>query len=189
MKKIIALALSLMLLLGCVSAPAETAEEKDTITMLGAFSIKHNKLPEGYSMYVLRNDDMEYQATISSADPEKPTYMLTIAFNDEWEGIDTLAQATEADIAAMKDSFYKVLEMDEGEITFEEGQTGLGTPVLIAKGPNGSFGAVYTIYMSHEIEVDIYYTAEDKAVTDDNINTVLTFLTDVEFTPVEIEKE
>ena len=189
MKKIIALALSLMLLLGCVSAPAETAEEKDTITMLGAFSIKHNKLPEGYSMYVLRNDDMEYQATISSADPEKPTYMLTIAFNDEWEGIDTLAQATEADIAAVKDDFYKVLEMDEGEITCEEGQNGLGTPVLIAKGPNGSFGAVYTIYMSHEIEVDIFYTADDKAVTDDDINTVLTFLTDVEFTPVEVEKE
>ena len=35
MKKIIALALSLMLLLGCVSALAETAD-KQTITMLGA---------------------------------------------------------------------------------------------------------------------------------------------------------
>ena len=36
MKKIIALALSLMMLLGCVSALAETAE-KETLTMMGEY--------------------------------------------------------------------------------------------------------------------------------------------------------
>ena len=47
MKKIIALALSLMMLLGCVSALAEAAE-KDTITMVGAFTVTYDKLPADY---------------------------------------------------------------------------------------------------------------------------------------------
>ena len=154
MKKIIALALSLMLLLGCVSALAEAAD-KQTITMLGAFTITTDKLPEGYTLNVVKNSEMEYEALIASPEAGKPYYVLLMNFSDEWADVDSLANATEEDMAAVKDSFYEVTEMDDGDITFEDGVTGEGTPLLIAKASDGSFGAVYAIYKSHEIEVDI----------------------------------
>ena len=75
MKKIIALALSLMLLLGCVSALAEAAD-KQTITMLGAFTITTDKLPEGYTVNVIKNSEMEYEALITSPEAGKPNYVL-----------------------------------------------------------------------------------------------------------------
>jgi len=184
MKKIIALALSLMLLLGCVSALAETAD-KQTITMLGAFTITLDKLPEGYKVNVIKNSEMEYEAIITSPEAGKPDYVLTMNFNDEWEGVKTLDDVSEEDMKAIKDSFYEVTEQDDGDITFENGKTGEGTPLLIAKAADGSFGAVYTIYKGHEIEVDFYHVEEENLVTDEEFNTVITFLTNVQFTPVE----
>ena len=184
MKKIIALALSLMLLLGCVSALAEAAD-KQTITMLGAFTITTDKLPEGYTLNVVKNSEMEYEALIASPEAGKPYYVLLMNFSDEWADVDSLANATEEDMAAVKDSFYEVTEMDDGDITFEDGKTREGTPLLIARTVDGSFGAVYAIYNSHEIEVDIYHAEENEPVTDAEIDAVVAFLTSVQFTPIE----
>ena len=142
MKKIIALALSLMLLLGCVSALAEAAD-KQTITMLGAFTITTDKLPEGYTKNVIKNSAMEYEALFASPDAGKPYYVLLMEFSDEWDGVNTLDDASEDDIREVKESFYEVTELDDGDITFENGKTGEGTPLLIAKAADGSFGSVY----------------------------------------------
>ena len=101
------------------------------------------------------------------------------------DGVNTLDDATEEDMKSVKDSFYEVTELDDGDIIFEDGKTGEGTPLLIAKASDGSFGAVYTIYKSHEIEVDIFHAEESEQVTEDEINVVITFLTNVQFTPVE----
>jgi hypothetical protein len=105
-------------------------------------------------------------------------------FSDAWDGVNTLADATEADIAAVKESFYEVTELDDGDIVFEDGKTGLGTPVLIARDVNGSFASVYSIYMSHEIEV-VMYPAEGSTVTDADVERAIAFLTNVEFVPLE----
>ena len=183
MKKMIALVLCLAMLLGCVSAVAETAA-KESITMLGAFSIQYDKLPEGYVLTETVNNEMKYAALITSAQAGKPIYMLSIEFNDAWDGVNTLADVSAEDMEAVKEDFYNVVEMDDGEISFEDGKTGLGTPLLIAKAVDGSFGAVYTIYMSHEIEVD-FFRDGDEQVTEEDFNTIIKFLTDVDFVPVE----
>lgn len=183
MKKIIALALSLMLLLGCVSAFAETAE-KETITMLGAFTVTCDKLPEDYEMQVLTDTEMLYAAAFASEDATKPQILLTMAFSDAWDGVETLADATEDDMAAVKEDFYTVAELDEGDITFEDAATGLGTPLLIARTADGAMAAVYTIYKSHEIEVDLFPgTEEEGGVSEEDIQAMIQFLTDVEFAP------
>jgi hypothetical protein len=184
MKKIVALALSLMMLLGCVSAFAETAE-KETITMMGAFNITYDKLPEGYTLNVMTDTEMDYVASITAEDASKPKILLTMAFSDEWDGVNTLADATEEDIAALKQDFYDVTELDDGDIIFEDQQTGMGTPVLVARAVDNAFAAVYTIYMSHEIEVDIFPgDAEEGGVKDEDIQNMLSFLTNVEFAPL-----
>ena len=106
-------------------------------------------------------------------------------FSDEWDGVKTLDDATEDDIREVKESFYEVMELDDGDITFEDGKTVEGTPLLIARTVDGSFGAVYAIYNSHEIEVDIYHAEENEPVTDAEIDAVVAFLTSVQFTPIE----
>ena len=184
MKKIVALALSLMMMLGCVSAFAETAE-KETITMMGAFTITYDKLPEGYTLNVMTDTEMAYAAAITTENTAKPKILLTMAFSDAWDGVDTLDDATENDIAAVKQDFYDVSELDEGDLTFEDAKTGLGTPVLVVRTAGNTVAAVYTIYMSHEIEVDIFPgDTEEGGVTEEDIQTVLSFLTNVEFTPL-----
>ena len=184
MKRIFALALSLIMLLGCFSALAETAEQ-DTLTMIGAFSVKYPKLPGYYSITVVENNDMSYKAMILPKESGKPILLLTMAFNDEWEGVNTLAEVSEEDMAVLKADFYAVTELDDGEIVFEDGQTDAGIPLLIARAADGSFGAVYTIYMSHEIEVDVFPGGGKEAVSDEDVNTVLAFLNSVEFAPLE----
>ena len=186
MKKIIALALSLMLLLGCVSALAES-DQKGSVTMLGAFTIEYDQIPDGYTLSrPTKNSEMEYEAMIQSPEAGKPNMILYMAFNDEWEGVETLADATEEDIEAVKQDFYDVLEFDDGDLIFEDGQTGEGTKLLIVKSVDGDFGAVYAIYKGHEIEIDIYPDLEaGEKVTDELFAALNTFLTNVKFTPVE----
>jgi len=186
MKKIIALALSLMLLLGCVSALAEESDQKGSVTMLGAFTIEFGLIPDGYTLSrPTKNSEMEYEAMIQSPEAGKPNMILYMAFNDEWDGVETLADATEEDIEAVKQSFYDVLEFDDGDLIFEEGQTGEGTKLMIVKSKDGDFGAVYAIYKGHEIEIDIYPEGEEDKVTDELFATLNTFLTNVKFAPVE----
>ena len=88
-------------------------------------------------------------------------------------------------LTVLKADFYAVTELDDGEIVFEDGQTDAGIPLLIARAADGSFGAVYTIYMSHEIEVDVFPGGGKEAVSDEDVNTVLAFLNSVEFAPLE----
>lgn len=184
MKRIIILALSLMLLLGCTFSGAETAEQSK-LTMLGSFSVKYPKLPDYYTFTVEENNDMSYQAMIIPKETGKPILLLRMAFNDEWDGVNSLADATQEDMTVLKADFYTVTELDYGEIVFEDSQTNSGIPVLIARAADGSFGAIYTIYMSHEIEIDIFPNAGLEGVSEENIQTVLAFLNDVEFIPIE----
>lgn len=185
MKKIIALALSLILLIGCVSAVAETAE-KGTVTMLKAFTIEYNHLPDGYQLSrPTVNSEMEYRALIQSPEAGKPTMELVMAFNDEWEGVNTLADASAEDIDAVKQDFYDVLEFDDGDLIFEDAKTDEGTPLIVVKSIDGSFGAVYAIYHGHEIEIDVWPIGEEDAVTDELISNLISFLSSVKFNPIE----
>ena len=89
----------------------------------------------------------------------------------------------------MKQDFYDVTELDDGDITFEDAQTSMGTPLLIARAAGGACASVYTIYMSHEIEVIVTPGAEQTSgVTDEDVATIVNFLTDAEFTPLTAAK-
>lgn len=184
MKKIVALALSVMMLLTCAAAFAEAAE-KQTVTMAGAFSVSYDKLPEYYTLTKVQDDEMRFTALIESSDETKPAMILDICFNDAWSGIDTLADATEQDILEVEQDFYLVTEMDEGDLTFSEAETGMGTKLLVAMDKYGTLGAVYCIYKGHEIEIDIFPGAAGNPVTEEDVQTVIQFLTDIEFKPVE----
>ena len=183
MKKIIALVLSLMMLLICAAAMAETAEKEDmgVLKVNKAFNIKYSKLTNGYEVNIQSQNDMTIIANIVTKDKTLPRMNLAIAFNDEWGETERLNDVSEEDMEEIKDSFFE--EYDE--IEFDMKETALGTKLLIAKVPGGQDAYVYTIYLGHEIEIHLVPGDEQVELTDEDIERVVAFLGDMEFVPAE----
>ena len=97
MKKIIALVLSLMMLLSCAAALAETAEKESMVILKvnKAFNIKYSALDNGYSVSIYQQNDMVIIANISSPEKTLPRMGLVIAFNDEWAETERLNDVSE----------------------------------------------------------------------------------------------
>ena len=83
---------------------------------------------------------------------------------------------------AIKDSFFE--EYDEVEFDIKE--TSAGTKLLIAKIPGGQEAYVYTIYKGYELEMEII-PDKDGELTDEDIDRVVAFLSEMEFVPVETQ--
>ena len=130
MKKITALALSLIMILCAVCAFAEVAEktEMGILNVGKAFSIR-SKLPEGYTY-------MPVQATglnmigILSAGEGKPVITMSIAYNEEYNETERFNDVDEDTVQEIRDSF---LEADP-EVTFEDLETAYGTRLLKVTG-------------------------------------------------------
>ena len=185
MKKIIALALSLIMVLSCVAALAEAATaEKATLKVLGAFDIKYSPIPDDYTLQITEQTDMRVSALINSTKENMPMMILTIAFNDAWAHIDRFNDATEEEIANIKGTFEEVAD----NVEFADAETSLGTKLLVAKTEGGALVSIYTIYKGHEIEMLMLPGGSAEVITEDDITRVINFLSDLDFVPVEEAK-
>ena len=184
MKKITALLLCLVLL-GCCAAFAE-ATEKETIgsvSVNGNFTIKC-RLPEGYGISITDASDSKIEAMITSEDPAKPEIQLTVVFNEEYapDGVRmSLNDVSEEDMALIRESFEEETEVFE----YIDAETAHGTKLLIVKGALGDMKYVdfYSIYNSYEIEVIALAGAEAESgdLTDEQIQMIIDFLSDMDF--------
>ena len=182
MKKIIALALSLIMVLTCAAALAEApAAEKESLKVIGAFEIKYSKLENDYKLTIVQQDDMSLFASILSEQEAMPIMVLSIAFNDSWADVERLNDVDEDGLNAIKATFE---EQAEG-VEFDTTETAYGTKLLVAKADGGALVAIYTIYKGHEIEIDMFPGAGVEAITDADIGRVVNFLSDMDFVPVE----
>ena len=183
MKKIIALVLTLALLLSCAAALAEAEKESMGILKVNkAFNIEYNAMPEGYLLDIQQQNDMTIIANIrSSSRNDLPRMSLIIAFNDEWADTERLNDISEEDMEAIKDSFF----VEYSDLAFEIKETSQGTQLLVVTAPSGQDAYIYTIYMGHEIEVHIFPGTEQEELTDADVDRVVTFLSDMDFVPVE----
>ena len=184
MKKIIAILLCLTLL-GCCAAVAETAEteSKPIISTLGGYVIKYTP-PEGYQFSIMHSDN---NAIIGIAIPDagdKPTITLSIAFNDSYVGEDgkgmRLNDISSEDMALIRESFEESAEVK----SIEDGETAPGTKVLIVKAINGGkeYIDVYSIYNAYEVEAVI--TGEGGTLTDDYVQMIIDFFSNIDFVTV-----
>ena len=82
MKKMLAILLSLVMLLSCAAAAAETAEKTylATVDMNGEFQLQC-ALPEGYKAEEVESTSATYIAKFT-ADGDRPTLRLSIAYNE-----------------------------------------------------------------------------------------------------------
>ena len=182
MKKTIALVLCLVMLLSCAAAMAEADKASmGTLKVNKAFDIRYSALPEDYTLSIYQQNDMTIIANIKSTQATQPRMGLVIAFNDEWADTEKLNDVSEEDLQAIKDSFSEEYE----GLVFDMKETAAGTKLLTVMAPSGMDAYVYTIYMGHEIEIHIFPGEEQEALTDADIDRVVTFLSDVDFVPVE----
>ena len=184
MKKIIAVVLSLVMLLTCAAALAEAEAEQESLGVLkvpGAFDIRYSPLPDGYTINVYTQNDMMILANIYTPDPKLPGMGLRISFDDEWDGTERLNDVSDEDLEAIKDSFYIVAD----EMTFDIKETAAGTKLLTVLVAGGQDAYVYTIYKSHELEIQLVPGSEQDELTAADIDRVVAFLSDMQFVPIE----
>lgn len=190
MKKIIALLLGLTLLLGCAALAEDAGKETlGTLNVNGAFQIK-GQIPEGYRLSILDADNTNIHALISSEEADKPQMTLSIAFNDLFTGEDgTAMRLNDVDaegIEAIKASFLEQIP----DAAFEDAETALGTRLLVVKGhvdENSSVVVIYSVYASYEIELVAVMgmNAGDVDLTEDQVQTIIDFLTNLDFVPTQ----
>ena len=170
---------------------AENAEKETlgTLNVNGEFQIK-GQIPEGYRLSILDANNTNIYALISTEAADKPQMTLSIAFNDLFTGEDgTAMRLNDVDaegIEAIKASFLEQVP----DAVFEDAETVLGTRLLVVKGhvdENSSVVAFYSVYKSYEIELvaDMGMNAGTVDLTEDQVRTIIDFLTNLDFVPNE----
>ena len=179
MKKTVAVLLCAAMLMGCVSALAETANI-GTVNVNGAFEAR-GVLPEGYTMETTEMENGGLMSVITCEDPAKPTLVLSIMFNEMFAEVEKLNDLDDELIARLESTFT-----DEYDVDISYTETSHGTKLLVAKELNGEFADVYTIYMGHEFEFVLVPTKEGGAdsLTDEQIQLVIEFLSNLEFAAI-----
>ena len=179
MKKIIAVMLCAVMLLGCASALAEAANI-GTVNVNGAFEVR-GVLPEGYTMETSEMENGGLVSVITSEDPAKPMLYLSIMFDDMYADVEKLNDLDDNAIAYLESTF------DEYDVDISYTETAHGTKLLVAKELNGEFADVYTIYEGYEFEFVLVPTLEGGAdsLTEEQIQLVIEFLGNLEFVAAE----
>ena len=182
MKKMIAMALCLALVLSCAAGLAETAEKTNigTVNINGTFEA-HCTLPEGYTMETESEENGGLVSMITSSDPTKPVLILSIMFDEMYADVEKLNDLDDEAVAYIESTFT-----EEYDVDFSYTETAHGTKLMVVKEKNGEFADVYTIYQGYEFEFVLLPTLDGGAesLTDDQIQLVVDFLGNLDFVPV-----
>jgi len=171
MKKITALALSLIMILCAVCTFAEETGKTEigTLKVGEAFSIQ-SILPEGYTYMPLTGTALN-MVGILSAGEGRPVVTVSIAYNEEYADTERFNDVDEAIVEEIRDSFR---EADE-EVAFADLETAYGTRLLKVAG--AGFVDIYTIYKGYELE----FVMTGAALTDADVQMLVDFISDMDF--------
>ncbi len=187
MKKLIAMMLCLVVALSCTAALAETAEKVYTgeTTVNNSFTVKW-VAPAGYYAQEVLSE--EGGALIMALIPDdenadKPMMMISIAPDELYSDITRLNDLDEETLAQIENTFR---EEDEVDISYMETEYGTKLMVVKESKDNVDYVDFYTIYLGYEIELVLTQTQAmaGASITDEQIATVVKFLSDMEFVPV-----
>ncbi len=178
MRKIIALALCLALLLCAAAVQADETEAKTRLGTLKVgeeFTIR-SKVPENYIFSLVTSTELNLVGILTGG-AGQPIITVSIAYNEDYAGVERFNDVDEATVQEIKDSF---LEMDE--VVFEDLVTAYGTRLLKVTQANRSFADIYTIYKGYELEFILSAQGE---VQDEDIRMLVDFISDMDFVPAE----
>ncbi len=185
MKKMIALVLGLAMLLCAVSVTAEETREKQTLGVVsinGAFSLKC-ELPDNYETIPVSVMPEHVITLIKSSDPNAPIMTLSVAYDEQYYDVERMNDLDQEAMALLEQTF---IDADpEVEITYRE--TGYGTRLLVARHDTDSMDYIsfFSIYKGYCVEFVLWPsdTAEDRNLTEDQVNACIRFLTELDFIP------
>ena len=184
MKKALTILLCLAMALCCASAFAEDAEKEymGTISMNGAFDLRC-VLPEGYQLTTRLAEPGCYIASLL-ADDSKPTMTISIAYNELLSEVERLNDLDDDALAQIEATF----QAEDGvEISYME--TAYGTKLMVVKEivDGSDYVDFYTIYKGYEIEFVLTQTEANagQPITDEQIETAVKFLSDLDFVAAE----
>ena len=175
MKRITALALSLIMILCAVCAFAEDTGKTEigTLRVGQAFSIQ-SRMPEGYTYMPVRATELN-MVGILSAGEGKPVITISIAYNEEYAETERFNDVNEDIVEEIRESFR---ELDE-EAAFEDMETAHGTRLLKVTGDG--FVDIYTIYKGYELE----FVLTGAVLTDADVKMLVDFISDMDFVAAE----
>ncbi len=171
MKKIITLALALMIILCAVPVLADEPAEKSELCSLSSFKIQ-SVIPEGYSFILISSNELQLVGLLKAGEG-KALITVSIAYNEEYKDVERFNDVDEETVQEIKDSF---LNMDD--VVFEDLETAYGTRLLKVTQANRSFADIYTIYKGYETE---FVVASQGEVTDEDIQMLVQFIGDMDF--------
>ena len=182
MKKIIAILLSLVLLLGCAAGLAEDGEKLNfgTIRVNGEFTLK-GVLPEGYKVVPFELSDDAVLSRIIPEDPTKPEMVLSIAYDETYSDVERLNDLDDEALAILEKTFTDTDPY--ANITYEE--TAYGTRLLISRTQTETYDNldIFTIYKGYFVEfmVSPGKAAADQKLSDNAVDSCIYFLSELDF--------
>ena len=184
MKKIIAVALSLAMLLCAASAMAEVHGKVTlgSLSINGDFTLQCG-LPEGYRLVPKSVAPDQIVSQIQSEDPNAPIMQVSVAYDEQYYDVERLNDLNEEELERLEQTYID----DDPEVEITYGETGYGTLLLIARHETETFDFIsfFSIYRGYCIEFVLTpsQTAEDKNLTDEQLEICVHFLTDLDFIP------
>ena len=182
MKKIIAILLSLVLLLGCAAGLAEGEEKQiyGTIRENGEYTLK-GILPEGYKVIPFELSDDYILTRIRPNDPEQPEMMLSIAYDETYSDVERLNDLDDDALEILEKTFTDTDPY--ANITYEE--TDYGTRLLVCRTQGDTYDSldIFTIYKGYFVELVITpgEKAKEQKLTDEDVNNSIRFLSELDF--------
>ena len=182
MKKLISLTLCLIMAFSLVSF-AETAakEEVGSLEVNGTFTLKA-RVPEGYTVSLFYSDSLMSIWSIMSEDETKPIMSMVIAYDEAYADIERFNDLDDEALAEIEATY------SEYEMEFGYTETKLGTKLLMATevGDYQDYVSFFSIYMGYCIEFTLMSGMDtEAALTAEDIELAIDFLSDLDFEPIE----
>ena len=140
------------------------------------------KIPEGYKLHVISAQNARIIATLAAEDESRPQMLLTIAFDEMFANKERMNELSDEEIETLKASFT-----DMNEVEFTEGKTAAGTKLLITKetGSDADFVSIISLYKGYSVEFVLSPNpkAAEQKLTDEQIQTGIDFLSNLDFIP------
>ena len=152
-----------------------------TLNVNGEFMLQ-GKIPEGYKLQVISARNTRIIATLVAEDESRPQMLLTVAFDEMFADKERMNDLSAEEIETLKASFT-----DMNEVEFAEGETAAGTKLLIARetGSDEDFVSIISLYKGYSVEFVLSPNpkAAEQKLTDEQIQTGIDFLSNLDFIP------
>ena len=173
-----------------LSKPVETKAEEvvsgsqrlGKVTVNGEFELSC-RIPEGYRLQMVDMRGDKLVAAVVSENGTAPAMNLSVAYDELYGEVDRMNDMSPEALAVLEETFAS-----DAEVALSYRETGHGTKVLVARqsGDDGDFIDILAIYKGYFIEFTMApgEDAASQTLTDEDVDLCISFLTDVDFTPV-----